>query len=167
MTIQFFKNVETLEQLKKQYRTLAKKHHPDLADNKEEATKTMKAINKEYEILFEQLKTNDKHSKNENVNTFKDIINELIKHDITIDIVGSWLWVYGQGTFNIKDTLKKIGFRWSKSKKKWYFFEGIKETKKKRGRKSYKEIINEYGRVTLKVGNDNSDNKNKKQLLTD
>lgn len=154
MNIKYFKDVTTLEELKKQYRQLAKKYHPDISKI-ENATEIMKAINKEYETLFEQLKVNDKHGKNESVNTFKDIINEFIKYDnITIDIVGSWLWIYGQGTFNIKDILKKYGFRWSKGKKKWYFFNNIQKTRKKRVTKNikYDDIIKKYGvsRMTTK-----------------
>src|SRR5690625_3981841 len=104
----FFPNVNTIEELKQQYRKLAKKYHPDISTHPE-ATQIMQSINNQYDKLFEKLKNSSKHTKNENVNTFKDIINELIKHDnITIDIVGSWLWVYGKGTFSIKSNLKKL-----------------------------------------------------------
>lgn len=149
----FFTGIETLEQLKKEYRKLAKKHHPDL--NKKDTTEIMKAINVQYDALFEQLKKGDTHSENENVHTFKNIVNELIKYEnITIDIVGSWLWIYGNGTFKIKDTLKNYGFRWSKNKKKWYFFEGIEKTKKVRGKKTYQQIVNTYGKQTIATKKD-------------
>lgn len=41
--MKFFKNVRTLEELKKEYRTLAMKHHPDRGGDLE----TMQAINSE------------------------------------------------------------------------------------------------------------------------
>ena len=42
---------KTLEELKRQYRTLAMKHHPDCGGN----TADMQSINAEYDTLFEQL----------------------------------------------------------------------------------------------------------------
>ena len=48
----YFKNIETLEQLRKAYKDLLKKHHPDNGGSEE----TMKAINVEYEQLFKILK---------------------------------------------------------------------------------------------------------------
>lgn len=44
----YFKNVSSFDDLKAQYRTLAKKNHPDAGGDSE----TMKAINKEYDTLF-------------------------------------------------------------------------------------------------------------------
>ena len=48
----YFKNVETLEQLRKAYRDLLKKYHPDNGGSEE----ITKAINSEYEQLFKVLK---------------------------------------------------------------------------------------------------------------
>lgn len=141
-----FKNIETLERLKKEYRRLAKKHHPDL-NHETDTTATMKEVNKEYEALFEQLKHETKHTSKEHVGTFKKIIDELIKYEnITVDIVGSWVWVHGKGTFTIKDELKKLGFTWSKHRKKWYYADGLSKTgKRKRGKGSYQQITDKYG----------------------
>ncbi|MBO6270310.1 MAG: molecular chaperone DnaJ [Clostridium sp.] len=44
----YFKNVSSFEDLKSQYRVLAKKNHPDAGGDPE----TMKAINREYDTLF-------------------------------------------------------------------------------------------------------------------
>ena len=49
----YFRNVETLEELRKQYKELLKKYHPDNKNGSEDATK---AINAEYEQLFKSLK---------------------------------------------------------------------------------------------------------------
>ena len=53
----YFKNVQTLDELRKQYKDLLKKYHPDNGGS-EEATK---AINVEYKKLFKILK--DNHSR--------------------------------------------------------------------------------------------------------
>ena len=46
--MKWFANVRTVEELRKQYRQLMKKHHPDVGGNTEDA----KEINSEYERLF-------------------------------------------------------------------------------------------------------------------
>lgn len=149
----YFTNITTLEELKKEYRKLAMKYHPDVSKIGN-ATEHMKQINKQYDDLFEQLKQGNKHTENEHVSTYKDIINNLIKYnDLTIDIVGSWLWVHGKGTYAAKDALKEYGFRWSKSKKKWYYFNGIKDSKRMRGRKSYDQIVAMHGKQTIITDN--------------
>lgn len=53
----YFSNVQTLDELRKQYRDLLKKYHPDNGGSEEET----KAINVEYERLFKTLK--DKHTR--------------------------------------------------------------------------------------------------------
>ena len=53
----YFSNVQTLDELRKQYRDLLKKYHPDNGGSEEET----KAINIEYERLFKILK--DKHTR--------------------------------------------------------------------------------------------------------
>jgi hypothetical protein len=37
-----------------------------------------------------------------------------------LEICGSWLWVTGK-TFQVKDTLKELGFRYSANKLAWYY----------------------------------------------
>ena len=52
----YFKEVETLEDLKRQYRTLAMKNHPDRGGDAE----LMKAINNEYDAFFKMVKDTHK-----------------------------------------------------------------------------------------------------------
>lgn len=116
----------TLEELKKSYRKLAKKFHPDCGGN----NKDMAGVNAEYETLFERLKvTNnrkatagDKRYKytDESAQAYMNIINELIKcNGLDIEVCGYWVWVTGD-TYPHKDKLKTLNFRFSKSKKSWY-----------------------------------------------
>ena len=49
----YFNNIQSLEELRKQYKELLKKYHPDNPDGSTEATQ---AINAEYDNLFKVLK---------------------------------------------------------------------------------------------------------------
>lgn len=60
-TIQYIKEVSTLEELKKAYKKLAVMYHPDLGGD----TAIMQAINNEYDYLFEELKNVHKNQKGE------------------------------------------------------------------------------------------------------
>ena len=53
--MKYFKNVNSLEDLKKQFKKLAFKHHPDRGGNAE----IMKAVNNEYDMLFPIWKNRD------------------------------------------------------------------------------------------------------------
>jgi hypothetical protein len=53
--MKYFKNVNSLEDLKKQFKKLAFKHHPDRGGDAE----TMKAVNNEYDMLFPIWKNRD------------------------------------------------------------------------------------------------------------
>lgn len=50
--MKYFANVNSFDELKKQYRRLAMQYHPDRGGD----TETMKAINAEHDEIFEQLK---------------------------------------------------------------------------------------------------------------
>lgn len=143
---------KTLEELKKQYRVLAMKHHPDCGGN----TADMQAINAEYDILFNELK--DIHTNasgetyrattNETPEQFKNIINRLIVLEgISIEIIGSWVWVTGN-TYQHKEIIKSLMFRWSNSKKAWYFH-GDNYHKTSRKTFTLDEIRDLYGSQTI------------------
>ena len=126
--MKFFKNINTLEELKKEYRRLAMKYHPDRGGDAE----TMKAVNNEHDVLFEVLKkahnekaANDTTGKTrpttETPEAFRDIVSVLLKMDgIEVELCGCWLWIDGD-TRPHKDALKLAGCRWSPNKKKWYW----------------------------------------------
>ena len=130
----YFKNINTLEELRKQYRDLLKIHHPDNGGN----VSDMQEINAEYDKLFKALK--DKHesksadgkesaySKNmydwKNDKALRDVLEKIIHFNgIEINLVGAWIWLDGN-TYQYKEELKGIGFKWSKNRKKWYWNNG-------------------------------------------
>ena len=145
--MKYFTNCHTIEELKKEYRRLALENHPDRGGDEE----IMKIINREYEIMAKRLENvheageeAPKH-KAETPAEFIAIIDALMKMSgVVIEICGSWLWLTGN-TFQHKDEIAKIGFRWSKTKKSWYWFNEIENTTKRRATASMKQIRNKYG----------------------
>lgn len=154
--MKWFNNPQTLEELKKQYKQLAVKHHPDKGGN----TANMQEINAEYDRLFEKLKNirrtaegktyTTKTETRETANDFKEIISELIHLDgIIIEICGSWLWITGD-TYSHREVLKHLKFRFSKSKKAWYYH--TDEYRKSHGKVfTLDEIRDLYGSETIKT----------------
>ncbi|MGX5742718.1 J domain-containing protein [Bacillus toyonensis] len=112
--MKFFQNVSTLEQLKKEYKRLAKVHHPDCGGNHE----SFIALKNEYDELFKRLNKGD-----EKIDTFKNIIDSISKYNIDIEIIGTWIWVTGN-TYPIRKELGNLKFVFSAKKKAWYFHEG-------------------------------------------
>jgi hypothetical protein len=153
MKFYYFKECKSLEDVKKVFRSLAKKHHPDLGGNAE----VFKEINNEYEQAFEYFKNeynnkaeNEKKQNTERPEEFRDIINTLIKLEgLEIEICGTWLWINGN-TYIYRDIIKELNFRWSKSKKKWYFYNGITESNRVKGSKTMEEIRSKYGSEVFK-----------------
>ena len=161
----YFKNVQILEELRKQYRDLLKKYHPDNANGSTEATQE---INAEYDKLFKMLK--DRHdsksadsgqgNEKTDFNNMKydfsedakqrEVLQQIINFDgINIEIVGCWIWVDGN-TYDYKDALKEIGFKWAREKKKWYFHtEAFR--KKSHKKLSMDDIRNYYGSTDVET----------------
>jgi len=129
----YFKNPTTLEELRKQYKELLKKYHPDNPGGSTEATQQ---INAEYDRLFKILK--DRHesktadsSNNNSAENMKwnfaedELLREMLAKvihfaDITIEIIGNWLWISGN-TYAYRKELKEIGFKFAGQKKMWYW----------------------------------------------
>ena len=163
----YFNNVETLEQLRKQYKELLKKFHPDNGGS-EDATK---AINVEYDQLFKVLKYKHEHESKsadssqdtadnaesgynanmydwENDTALREVLQKIINFNgIEIDLIGAWIWLDGN-TYPYKESLKEYGFRWSKQRHKWYWHDG--EFKRHGNNKlSYLDIQKMYGSTSV------------------
>lgn len=162
--MKYIKNAETLEELKKMYKKLALKLHPDCGGNDEE----MKILNNEYDMLFEKLKMYHKNKEGESYTKdtketpeqFKDILNKLFSlkmKDVSIEIVGSFIWLTGN-TKPYKQEIKDMNFRYSPKKYAWY---KAPNDYKKRSYKNYdmETIRGMYGSQKVK------EEKQKKQYL--
>lgn len=121
--MKYLMNCKTLEELKKAYRAFTKKLHPDCGGTKEE----MQQLNDEYEKMFNLLKNQHnatadaEHQTTETPFEFMNIIEKLVKmQGLEVELCGSWIWVRGN-TYEYRDTLKEMGFKWSNSKKSWHW----------------------------------------------
>ncbi|MEC0434404.1 DnaJ domain-containing protein [Bacillus subtilis] len=107
----FFKSVTDLKELKKQYRKLALKFHPDRGGNEEDFI----LLKEEYEQIYQRLSKDSSSS-----DSYPDVIDSLMKYNVDIEIIGTWVWVSGQ-TYQIRDELKELGFKWAGKKKAWFW----------------------------------------------
>ena len=154
----YFNNVRTLEELRRQYKELLKKHH---LDNPQGSTAATQEINAEYDRLFRLLK--DKHENNsdnithkeseysknmydwENDRSLREILQKIINFDgIEIEIVGAWIWLSGN-TYSYKKELKEIGFKWASAKKQWHFHAEIFR------KKSHKQLSMDEDRKSTRL----------------
>ena len=162
----YFKNVESLEELRRQYRDLLKKFHPDNVNGSTEATQE---INAEYDKLFKLLKDRHESKANntagsaskqsdynanmydwENDKALREVLQKIINFDgIEIEIVGQWIWVSGN-TYSYKNELKEIGFKWASQKKMWHWHT---DSFRKKSHKtlSMEDIRNYYGSTKIQT----------------
>ena len=140
--IKEFSEVTGINEAKKVYKTLAKKLHPDVGGSEEE----FKILNAIYTDLIEH---KIYFSNDFKIDVELEKIISLILHfeNITIELVGSWVWVSGD-TKEIKEKLKEIGFKWASKKRMWYFGE---MKSKNPTPKSMEEIKSKYRSETLKT----------------
>lgn len=128
--MKWFANVRTVEELRKQYRQLMKKHHPDVGGNTEDA----KEINSEYERLFAVLSRQEPQERPQGEQEYKDttedkaaedrairaVLDALAGIDADVEIIGSWVWVT-RNSYPYKELLKSLNFRYASKKRAWYF----------------------------------------------
>lgn len=146
----WFTEIKTVEQLRKKYRELLKKFHPDNDGGSVEITQE---INAEYDRLFAILGRESKadgestayddEAENE---AFKAVINDIIHINADIEIIGSWVWVHGG--YEYRELLKSVGFKFAPRKKCWCWHFG-EYRKYHKHEASLDEIRNKYGSRTV------------------
>jgi hypothetical protein len=150
--INYFSDCKTIEQIKKRYRELAQKFHPDHNPNTD-TNKIMAEINLQYEQQKGRKFTSTNHETNKEYTQefdpfdgYRELIDALLKiPSITIELCGSWLWITGD-TKPVKDYLKELGFKFSGKKCAWYWKPGDKKYRKKSKKElNLDEIRNLYG----------------------
>ena len=113
----WFKGVTDIQSLRQRYRELLKKYHPDNAGK----VSDMQSINAEYDLVFsilsKETKSDQQSYTQEENEQFKAIMNAIIGFNITIEVIGSWIWCFD--CYQYKDQLKALGFSWCKKKRAW------------------------------------------------
>lgn len=147
-------NVKSMAELQKEYKRLAFIHHPDKGGDLE----TMKALNNEYERLFEDFKAGRVPTGNKDKSTYTGlaedyirVINQLIRLDgIEIELTGTWLWI-GGNTKQYKDELKKAGCYWAAKKALWYWRPATEASGKRTRPMDMHKIREKYGSTKLEA----------------
>lgn len=154
----YFKDVKNLENLRKQYKKLAHKLHPDCGGD----TEAFKEMTAEYELLFKKLEHDsfytdfEDDSKAENKynaaedKELREALNKIIfMAGIEIEIIGTWIWVSGN-TRPMKDALKAAGYKFAGNKKMWYWHSG-EYHKKSHKKMSINAIRDTFGSVKVET----------------
>lgn len=119
MKLHYFINCQTIQEAKQLYKSLALQHHPDRGGD----TATMQAINAEFEYFINFFVNNngmyDCNTKAETL-LYQDIINAIISFNITIELIGNWIWVSGN-TYEYRKQLKALGFLFAPKKVMWFY----------------------------------------------
>lgn len=164
--MKWFQNIETLKDLRKEYRRLAVQHHPDNGGSED----AIKEINSEYDILFKRMKSdfeqNDTYSNATDKQKqsydwqkdaqIRDIIMQLAKFgdNISVEIIGTWIWV--SNCYEYRKELKELGFHWARQKQMWYMhFDNYHKFSSHPASMSY--IRAKYGSVEVKFKTDQQD----------
>lgn len=148
--MKYFKDIKTVEELRKKYRELLKQYHPDNANGSVEVTQE---INSEYDRLFAILSKENKsdrqshtYEENEENEAFKEVLNSIIHINADIEIIGSWIWVHGG--YEYRELLKTIGFKYAPKKKSWCWHFG-EYSRHHKGEVSLDDIRMKYGSETI------------------
>jgi hypothetical protein len=146
--LNYFSDCTTIEQIKKRYRELAQKFHPDHGGTNEQMT----IINLQYEQQKGRKFTATNHETGKTYEQtfdpfdgYREIIDRLINlQGITIELCGTWLWITGE-TKQHKDILKELNLKFSGKKCAWYWKPGKAYRKKSKKELTIEEIRNLYG----------------------
>lgn len=141
----YFAGVETVEELRKRYKELLKKHHPDNGGNEE----TMKEINAKYDRLSAQMSRENKadgksttYDNKAEDKAFREVLNQIIRYNMEIELIGRWIWCFN--CYAYKDRLKELGFRYAPKKRAWTWHFG-EFSRYHKGETSIDDIRAKYG----------------------
>lgn len=125
-----FASINTMDELKKAYRHLVIKYHPDCPGGSETA---MKALNNAYDEAVARIACTERRAASSGAREYdaaasayeatawRDTLLALLKlAGLEVEVCGRWLWITGD-TYQHRAALKALGCRWSGTKKAWYW----------------------------------------------
>ena len=119
MKLNYFINCQTIQEAKQLYKTSALLHHPNRGGD----LAIMQAINAEFEdfvnLFINSNGIYDCGTKAETV-LYQNVINAIISFNITINLIGNWIWVSGN-TYKYRKQLKALGFLFAPKKVRWFY----------------------------------------------
>jgi len=140
MKTNLFVGCDSLERVEQRFLELSK-----VFSGQEEIMGSIKA---DYSVLKQT------HSISKPVKTIKnqatmngmvDALHSKVKsEDVHVEIIKDWLWVSGK-TYDARDALKELGFRYSADKKSWYWRDDEKRIIGKHDPLPIEEIRSKYG----------------------
>lgn len=152
----YFETCNTLEEAKTLYKSLARKHHPDMGGER----RTMQEINARYAEFCANFakaggyrRQQDAHAEDrKSAADFHDLeeVAEVLRvkiefalnlDGVEVELMGFWIWLTGN-TKAHKEAIKAQGFKWAKHKEAW-FYAGVPSFNRKE--KSLDEIRSMHG----------------------
>lgn len=141
----YFTSMHTVEQIKAEYRRLAKIHHPDIGGSEEE----FKRLNNEYHDALKRCdgQKDGEHTYRYNEGTEQELMDKIYDllnlPGLEISLIGLWIWVSGD-TKRHKEALKAMGLSWHSKRVCWYYKpQGWKRTRSSQA--SLEELAKKYG----------------------
>ena len=117
-------------------------YHPDLGGSEEK----MKELNAAYQDALKGTKQ-EKYTYNEEHET--ELMNKIyefltLKADLTVLLIGKWIWITGD-TKKVKTELKEKGCFWHNTKKCWYYKPKSMKWRPTRGKGEFAQMAAKYG----------------------
>ncbi|MFZ4210579.1 J domain-containing protein [Pantoea endophytica] len=138
----------SVDDVKKAYRKLANKYHPDKNSFNVEL---MKAINTAKDYLMDNLdKINSFQSLNQDEQyNFTEELAEILAqlnnlNGIVFEVIGNWVWISGN-TKEHKDKLNELSCKWAPKKKMWFYRPEEHKSLWNRSEKTLEDIREAYG----------------------
>ena len=133
--MKFFRNYDTVGDIKTQYRELCFKYHPDVSGY--ESTADMQELNTEYLFILRSMdgqvsKGTDgkEHAYRYNDQRERDLVAKMaaiirakLPDHITVEIVGIYIWVSGTRREDnaVRESLKELKLNWHSKRIMWYW----------------------------------------------
>lgn len=144
--MKWFSGCNSIDEAKKRFRDLCKKHHPDLGGN----VADMQSVNAEYEqVLRDGLKSVDNFAERMKIEKELAAMVErlIVLKRLLVEICGRWIWITGD-TYSQRKNLKAFGCFFAEKKKAWYW-RSADEKAPRLKQLSLEEIRTKYGSIEL------------------